>query len=109
MRSLEEHHGAHFRRERVQAGAAFTAAGRQKPLEAEAIDRQAGHCQSRRNGRSPGHHADRDPLRDRGPHQFKPRIAEQRSAGVADQHHPGAAREPRQQLRQPLALVVRMQ
>jgi hypothetical protein len=50
-----------------------------------------------------------DALRGRGPHQLEPRVAEQRRAGIADQHDMQALRDARQHFRQSLGFIVSVQ
>ncbi|SOO27808.1 hypothetical protein XAP6164_1820016 [Xanthomonas phaseoli pv. phaseoli] len=81
---LVEHQGAGLAGQPRQALAAGGALGRQEAFETEAVAGQAGHAERGDRGAGAGHRADLDAGGTGGAHQLETGVADQRSAGVAD-------------------------
>ena len=99
LRRFEQDQRRRHRRQLAQDPPARGAARRQEALEQEPVGRQAGGHQRRQHGRGAGDREDGAALGQRRAHQLEAGIGDRGRAGVADQGHRLARREPGQQLR----------
>ena len=98
VRRLEEHHRARLACQLPQPGIACTCAAGQESLEAEAVDRQPGQRQRRRDRRRARQARHRDPVGKRGHDQAISRVGDRRHACVCDEQHPASAQKLYHQL-----------
>ena len=109
VRRFEEHQRARLRREGSQRRTPLALARGQEALEAEALGRQPRDRERAGDRRRPGNRVHLE-ARARGAlHQLQSRIGQERGARIADQRDGFTGREPGEELRGALRLVVLVQ